>query len=266
MIVYRCENSMESIFTAIYRAYEEKRDHKETRIDLEEEYYLFAEYIQIKAEPEKAQKVGRSVRKRFGENDYLTLCYALASYNLKKGQAVYRTIVKAFSGKWSPGHIFEHLADRDVYDVFAMARETKNELHHMMGFLRFKELKNGVLYAQFRPKNEILFFLLEHFSDRFPRENFLILDIGRRIYGIHPVEKDWYLVRREQEGESDEEGKGEDKSKSIETEYSVQEEKIQLLFRQFVNSIAIEERKNEELQKQLLPLRFRPYMCEFPNA
>lgn len=265
MIVYRCENSMESIFTAIYRAYEERRDHSKTRIDLEEDYYLFAEYIPVAAEAGKAQKVARSVRKRFGEKDYLTLCYALASYKPQKGQAVYQTIVKAISGRWPAGRIFEHLADRDVYESFAMARETKNELHHMMGFLRFQEMKNGILYAQFRPKNDLMIFLLEHFADRFPMENFLILDRQRKLYGIHPAGKDWYLAYREQETH-DEGEKGEEEFLNVEAEYSVQEEKIQLLFRQFVKSIAIEERKNETLQKQLLPLRFRPFMCEFPNT
>ena len=45
--------------------------------------------------------------------------------------------------------------------------------------------------------------------------------------------------------------------------YSEEERKIQSLFRIFHEAIAIEERNNLKLQKQLLSLRFRENMIEF---
>ena len=45
--------------------------------------------------------------------------------------------------------------------------------------------------------------------------------------------------------------------------YSDEEVRIQNLFKIFHESIAISERKNFKLQRQLLPLRFRDNMVEF---
>ena len=37
MIVYRCEDSVESIYTAVYQAYEERRNHRDTILCLTDE-------------------------------------------------------------------------------------------------------------------------------------------------------------------------------------------------------------------------------------
>ena len=50
-----------------------------------------------------------------------------------------------------------------------------------------------------------------------------------------------------------------DNLKNIELRY-------QELFRLFYHTIAIQERKNDKLQKGMLPLRFREYMVEFWKA
>ena len=53
MIVYRCQDSLENIFTAIYRAYEENREPEDTVLMLSEEPVLFAEDIIVETENEK---------------------------------------------------------------------------------------------------------------------------------------------------------------------------------------------------------------------
>ena len=109
MIVYQCEDSPESIFTAVYNAYEEHRDHSDTRISLDKEYYLFAEYVPVESDAVKAAKVIRTLKRQFGEGDYLSICRALSSPDPDKAQAVYRTIVKGLKGKVRPGHLLDNL-------------------------------------------------------------------------------------------------------------------------------------------------------------
>ena len=43
--VYQCEDTLEGIFTAIYNIYRDKRNLPDTRITVQEEFVLFAEYI-----------------------------------------------------------------------------------------------------------------------------------------------------------------------------------------------------------------------------
>lgn len=251
MVVYQCEDSLESIFTAVYDAYEQKRSHSETRISLTEEQLLFEEYIPVQADDVKAIKVIRSLRRKFGEEDYRQLCYALASPEEDKAQAVYQTIVYGLSHSCAPGHLLDNLANDAVNRTFRLARGAWNECHHLFGFLRFQELENGILYAKIGSKNNLVTFLMPHFADRFPMENFIIYDENRDIFALHPAGKEWYLVR------------GRELAQYQDFSLSEKEQEYQELFRYFCHKIAIKERKNLALQRNLLPLRFQEYMIEF---
>lgn len=254
MIVYRCEDSLESIFTAVYQAYEERRDHADTMICLDREYHLFAEDIEVTADPQKSAKVIRTLRKRFGRKDYQALCYALSSPAADKVQAVYQVIVKGLRECPVQGHLLDQLADPYCHRVFALMRGALRECQHLQGFLRFQEMEGGVLYAEIGPKNNLLTFLMPHFADRFPMENFLIRDCNRGIWGIHPAGEEWYLLSRQEIGTI------------AGIKLSDGEEQIHALFRQFCQSIAIKERENMKLQRNMLPLRFREYMSEFAKS
>ena len=251
MTVYRCEDSIESIFTAIYLAYEEKRNHEDTCLRLDDEPLLFAEDIQVVPHPEKVLKVMRTLRTRFGEGNYYDICMALASYDPMKAQAVYRTVVLGLRHKVAPGHLFDNLADDDVNKAFKLAKNASRECHHMLGFLRFEELDNGILYARMGPKNNILTFMMPHFADRLPIENFLVYDVVRNFFAIHPAGKQWYLLS------------GNDVELPKELKLSEKELEYRALFQHFCRSITIRERENWELQRNMLPLRFREYMIEF---
>ena len=52
-------------------------------------------------------------------------------------------------------------------------------------FLRFSELENGVLFATIHPKDNVLPYLAEHFTDRLPSENFMIYDATHQSVAVH---------------------------------------------------------------------------------
>ncbi len=252
MVIYQCEDSLEGIFTAIYNIYEDKRNHNETAISLTKELILFAEYVDVAVDTEKVIKVIRTLEREFGKEDYLWLCFALASENTEKAQVVYQTIVQGLAKKLSKGHLFDNLACTNVNKAFSLARGTSRECEHLKGFLRFQELEGNILYSKIGPKNNILTFLMPHFADRFPRENFMIYDSIRGVFGVHAAGRPWYLVQANENPE-----------RMKQFKLSENEREYQELFRYFCRKIAIEERKNPELQKNMLPLRFREYMIEF---
>ena len=92
MIVYRCEDSLEGIFTAIYNIYEDRCRPEDTRISLTEELLLFARYVPVTVDKQKALKVIHTLKRRFGEEDYRKICFALASPDEEKAQAIYRIL------------------------------------------------------------------------------------------------------------------------------------------------------------------------------
>lgn len=255
MLVYRCEDSLEGIFTAIYNAYAEKRNHNDTIISLTDELYLFAEYVTVQADSEKSMKVMRTLERKFGEEDYLWLCYALTAPDNGKAQAVYQTVVDGLRREVPRGHLFDNLAYDAVNCAHALGRGANRECLHLKGFVRFQELENGILYSKIGPKNNILTFLIPHFADRFPMENFMIYDEKRRMLGLHPAGGEWYVMSNCEDPEASEAFRLSD------AEWTYQE-----LFRYFCDKIAIQDRKNPDLQRNMLPLRFREYMVEFNSV
>lgn len=277
IVVFVCEDSIEGILTGVYDAWVEalssKLGHDHCRLAVrhkrqvwnesapgdgrekteEQEYFnleLFCTYRDTPADPEKAGKVIRTLRKRLGEEVYECLCYAMASREPDRAEAVYKTIVAGLSMK-EGYRVLDKVTDPYVARCFELKRNVGSEIHRELEFLRFKELENGVLLAKVHPKNDVLMYLGPHFSDRLPLEDFLIYDMNRRKALFHEKGKEWYMMDAL---ELDDE---------MGNRISTQEEYYQDLFRMFCHTISIESRENRTLQRQFLPLYFRDVMPEF---
>lgn len=256
MYLYRCEDTLESIFTAIYNVYEDRRSREEVLLALDEEPRLFAVECSVEPSEEKYRKVMRTLVHRFGRENYRWLCMALASQDTQKAQAVYVTVARGMDRGCLAGHLFDELANPYVNKAFSLARNADREYSHFRGFVRFEELASGILYGEFRPGNHVLPYLMEHFADRFPEEHFILHDTGRGIWGLHKARErageqgSWCLLQGADLGET---------ARNL----SADEIKYRTLFKRFCQSIAIEKRRNPKLQQNMLPLHFREYMTEF---
>ena len=249
-----CEDSLEGIFTAIYDAYALREGHEHIHVQVGEEdnYRLFASYLYSQPDFVKTEKVVRTLKSRLGEEVYLTICRAAASFYPDKGEAVYRTVVEGIT-EGSGRRTMENLRNSYVTRTFELARRTANEAHHEIEFLRFQELEQDILYAKIGPENNVLSFIMPHFADRLAPENFMIHDEKRGLFGVHPAREEWYLVS------------GVNGFLQESLNWSQKELKYQELFALFHRTIAIEERHNTRLQQQMLPFRFQDYMVEFDS-
>lgn len=253
-----CEDSLEGIFTGIYEAYALREGHAHVHIQVgeEENLRLFADYLHILPDPVKTDKVAGTLKKRLGGQAYLSLCRAAASCYPDKGEAVYRTVVDALTAG-SGRRVMENLRNPYVARCFELARFTANEAHYEIEFLRFQELADtenaqaGVLFSQIGPKNNVIPFIMPHFADRLSVENFMVYDENRKIFGVHPAGKEWYLLTAGEE------------SAMTEPVWSEKEGEYQDLFQAFHRTIGIESRENKKLQRQMCAYRYQDYMVEF---
>ncbi len=248
--IYVCEDQIESIFTAVYDAWSSGYGHQYNRILVGPilNFELFAKYITVTADAEKSRKVTNSIKKKIGEEAY-TGVYDMAISNREdKAEVIYRFLILGFHY----GHkVMNYLSNDYVSAITKTMKTVWNETHHYYGFVRFSELSNGILMSQIRPKNNILTLIAPHFADRLQQENFMIIDEGRQIAVVHPAHKKWFMVALSMID-----------PRLIE-EHSKKEETMSNAWSVFVESISIKERENYNLQRNMLPIRFREYMPEF---
>lgn len=249
--IFRCENSPEGIFSGVYAAWPMRHFKERPHLVLMEDtdMELFASYEEVPVDDDKARAVVRLIRRHLGEDGYEALYQAALSEAIDKADAILGTIFAALRIPDSR-RIMEHLGCEEVRRVFALSKSVGNEAHHLTGFVRFRELENGVLYSEISPKNHVLPVLTPHFQDRFPMENFMITDCVRSLTAVHEAGRQWILTDMAPGGE-------------LTRHTSEREDEFVRLWKGFVKSISIRERENPALQRQNLPLRFRSHLPEF---
>ncbi len=251
MYVFQCPNSIDGILSGVYDAWASRYGHKNIQLSSDEsgELTLFSEYIPVTADFEKSQKVSRTLIRRLGVKFYETICATAMSdgscrkLTMDKANAIYQTIVMALSLP-DGAKVLEYLGEPCIACIFELRRQTYNEGHHLLEFLRFTELENGILFAQIHPKNAVLPILASHFTNRLPLENFMIYDAPHQTAAVHKASKDYMIVDASSINLS-----------AIQS-LSADEEHFRNLWRAFFETIAIPERQNLKLQIQNIPKRF----------
>lgn len=250
--IYICHDTREGLFSALYDAWKERRETGEAGIafygSLESE--LFCEYVETIPSSKKANAVEQMIWKNMGEEAYGRIYQASKSMDSGKGTAIFQTMVAARRIAQSD-KIMDHLTDPAVKKVHDLSKTVGNEQHFFKEILRFKELKNGILYAQIEPRHRIVEGIAPHFEDRLPMENWLIYDAVHQEFAVHQAGKKWILVS---DVSADEE---------LLKNVSESEREIQRLWKQFFHDISIKERESDIRQKRILPLRYRKNMVEF---
>lgn len=135
-----------------------------------------------------------------------------------------------------------------VNDALKISKYVSRENHKIKGFLRFKELKSGALYAEISPTNNVLPILVKHFTTRLKNEYWLIKDIKRNILAIYD-KKEVYLVDAKD-------------TSLILNDYSASEEIMQDMWKSFYKTIGIESRKNERCRRNFMPKKYWKYIIE----
>lgn len=250
--MYVCNDGITGIFSAIYDAWKTKLEQENLGIVLKGciNQELFCEYVECEESEQKAIAVENLIKKHLGYEAYWDIYHAVLSNDAEKGDAILGAMLEARKIK-DTKKIMQHLSHPKVRKVFELSRRVANESHYYKEIVRFKELENGVLFAQIEPQCQILTCLGDHFSNRFPLENWMIYDRTHKMFLVHREQKHWFLVVDEELNE--------DAIKKI----SEKERTYMQLWKGFFENIAIKERESYERQRQHLPLRYRKHVTEF---
>lgn len=255
MTVFECEDCVDGIFTAVYDAWASRLGHANVYLQTgnTDTLCLFCTYRRVETDAQKAEKVARTIRRRMGTEAYESVYRAALARDEKKADSIYRVLVQGLSAGLSAREasaVIHRIQDPDVCRVFELARKVGHEAHRYLGFVRFRELENGVLFSEIRAEANVLPLIGTHFADRFPNENFMIYDHGHQACLVHRAGGPWVIFWDMQP----------DESSSM--RLSEHEQEMQRLWKGFCESVSIKERENPRCQQQLWPLKFRKWMTE----
>lgn len=251
--VFLCPDSMEGIFTSVYQGWKWGISGGEVEILVEEPDFpeLFCIYVEICPDPGAAQKVARTIKRKLGFKVFEAVCYVAASCCREKGTIIFQMLLQAMKEGRNDRHILDKLTDPYINQASRLCVKVWRELHRFYGFTRFVQM-GSFLYAKIKPENDILPLLAPHFANRFPNENWIIYDESRQKALIHPKGGKYFIRTEVPESSYLQEG-------------ITEAGQYERLWKAFCTSIAIEERRNQHLQQQFVPLKFRPYMAEFQD-
>ncbi len=241
-IVYRYDGTLDGMLCCIFASYEHHELPSAILPPREAQCSLF-ETRMIPSDPEKSGRVIAGLRRTAGnEAADLVMLSHLTTLPERERYALQFTRLAMKTGK----SVCSMLADYRVNALNQAVLFLQREAHHLCGFIRFTETDH-TLVSMISPKNDVLPLLDEHFSDRFPEERFIIYDRNRRMALMHLPGASRIVPINE-----------------LKMPAITQDElDIQMLWRRFHQTIAVEGRINKKLQRNNLPLRHRPDMTEF---
>ena len=243
MIVYIYDGSFDGLLTCIYKAF--YSEDKPVDIVREEDYRenFLVQKTYIETDAEEARKVYSAIEKKISSSVLKRVFYAYLSEIPEAGMLILEYLQLGF--KIGP-EVDLNLTQESVLAIDNISRRVGKERHRVIGLLRFKKIKEDMLYAQIEPDHNVIALVVPHFKSRMGSENFIIHDTKREI-AVFYNKKEWIV--------KDLEGPEPFLVKDSEEVYEE-------LWKTYFNAISIERKVNPKLQKRNMPMRYWKYLTE----
>jgi len=251
MIIFRYDKTFEGLLTVVFDAYNRKTFPDRLLDEVEVEPLFTDECYTVITDEAKSDRVWQGLRKKLMPISCNMLRYVWLSELQGSDELIFRYIRKAFDNKHS---IEMNFADDDVLEMRNLAKKVDKERCRLIELVRFQKAADDIFFAPVSPDHNTLPLTLEHFTDRFADQKWIIYDT-KRNYGYY------YDLRTVTEMTLDSkdlfpEGK-------LDEKLMAEDEKLfQELWKGYFKSMTIKERINLKLQRQHLPERYWKYLTE----
>ncbi|ADL50745.1 TIGR03915 family putative DNA repair protein [Clostridium cellulovorans] len=238
------DNSFEGLLTAVFYAYSCK---EEAIITKNRDYLpsLLTEISEISTEYDKFDRVYKSIVEKL-DNDTLMNVYHLYLSDIPKSDTLILNYIKLC---YKYGTRINLAKNNDVIIlVDKYTRRVFGEAHLLTGLVRFQEIAPLSFYASIEPNHNVLPLIIDHFTNRFSDQNFIIHDLKRELAIIYNKKSAIISNLTKDEAKALEAFTGNDGFEG--------------LWKTFYNSVNIEERKNPRLQARLMPRRYWKHLTE----
>lgn len=251
MIVFFYDKTFEGLLTAIFDAYNRKTFPDKLLGEGDIAPLFMTESYSVLTQEDRAVRVWSALENKLSKQACNMLTHTWLSEVDGSDDLLFRYIHKAIDCKVS---IETNFGDLDVLQLHQVARKVSHEGHYLKMFIRFQKAADDIFFAPVSPIYNALPLVIEHFTDRFADQKWVIYDLKRR-YGYYydlsttseiTLDDDNHLLS----GKLDENLMAED------------EKLFQELWKGYFKSMTIKERINPRLQRQHMPKRFWKYLTE----
>lgn len=246
MIVYTYDGSFQGLLTCVYEGYynESKPENIVSRAKYEPD--LLSEEIFIPACTEKSEKVYNAIKTKLSS----AILERVFHMYLSEAKGCDFLIFKYLKAGFSLGKTLDlHLHIDAVRESIALERKVTWEAVRILGFIRFEAIAENLYYSPIEPDHNILSLIADHFSERLSGQNWIIHDMRRETACIYNT-TEWKIIPLSK--------KDGDKLISYNNIYFYEN-----LWKDYFETIAIQERKNIRSQKGHMPARYWKNLTEF---
>ena len=249
ILVY--DGSFDGFLTCVFQVYDLKLKRALIQKDSESQASLFGKQNVVAADPVKAERVWKGLRKKTSAAGRLRIYYGFLSEKQWVENLLLRYIQYIFESSLPVDSDF---SNPDVLELSKVAKSVGREKHRMEAFVRFRLTKDGLYFATIEPDFDVLPLISKHFKSRYADQKWVIYDL-KRNYGLY-----YDLDRVEIINLTLPEGF--DASKTSPDYFAVEEIEFQTLWKDYFESTNIPSRKNIKLHVRHVPKRYWKYLSE----
>jgi len=207
---------------------------------------LFGEMRSVAADPSLAGGFRGRAARAWGREALRSL-----EYGFRSGSEDREVLLLDFVHALAEGKGAKDVADPRILEFRASLRRIAHEVCRLEGFVRFREIEGGGLYAEIEPDNDVVDLLAPYFRRRHPRDPWLIRDLRRGKAALWDC-RDVKFAEAPKDG-------------PVPPTAACGEKAMVELWKLYFRTIEIRERRNPELQAKLVPRRYRKHLTEFDD-
>ncbi|MBN2050619.1 MAG: TIGR03915 family putative DNA repair protein [Spirochaetales bacterium] len=237
------EGGLSGYLSAVFEAYRLKLRQPRFRClrAPEQEPELFNSGLTVPLSEERAERVARGVMRRGGDEVWKTVLRAFLSDAGGREDMLYLFIRRLMDG--GEAELLHRLDLPEVAAVVRAAGRTAREAQKFLGILRFVKYAD-IYYAPMEPECRILPLTAAHFRARFADQAWIIHDLRRKealFWNKRDLTFETGVTARAPEDE---------------------DAFFQGLWKSYFTAAALAERRNLNLQRNFVPLKYRSHMPE----
>ncbi|MCL2201072.1 MAG: TIGR03915 family putative DNA repair protein [Oscillospiraceae bacterium] len=200
------------------------------------------EVREVETDRGKAERVLSSIPKRISKDALNLVETVYLSCLVQKELLMLKFLLRGYrEGR----KLTTMLGDPDVAPLLKAQKHLLGEAHLLKGFIRFTDYE-GALAATITPKNFVLPFIANHFTQRFSDEDFMIFDKTHKAALVYQCRRREIISLDHIEFPPISEG----------------EKRYQEMWKRFYNTVSIQARENPRCRMSHMPKRYWENMIE----